>query len=324
MHHPVHDKGGPGHVSRILHKGNNEKEDQNVGQEHYYAPHSSDHPVDQKIVHHPIRQQSRESAPQPVDPRLDPAHGVLTKRKSGMKHAEQDQHKNQESEVLMGQHPVNFLCPRQRTVLRSLFIGLFEGTGNKCIPGIRNERLCILPEQAIQAVHFIRDNRSYVLKTRQLSEDMHAVIVTLQRPHCVIPEVLTRKLLLVLFQLLFDPADRLLQLLAVVDMCMPDHRFAVLIHLYNAVEQAVDPFAPPADGGHDRDPDQVPQLCNIQLVATRLQVVVHIQRDDHLHPHIDQLGGEVHVPFGVPGIDNIHDDIGTGVVEKIPDDHLIF
>ena len=45
MHDPVHDKGAPGHVPRVLEDGDEGEEDEDVGEEHHHGSHAPDEAV---------------------------------------------------------------------------------------------------------------------------------------------------------------------------------------------------------------------------------------------------------------------------------------
>ena len=51
-------------------------------------------------------------------------------------------------------------------------------------------------------------------------------------------------------------------------------------------------------------------MVDVQLVATLLQLVVHIQGHHHRDVHIDQLGGEVEVALEVATVHHVEDDVG--------------
>ena len=79
--------------------------------------------------------------------------------------------------------------------------------------------------------------------------------------------------------------------------------------LNDRVEEAVDAVAVTTGGGHDRHTQKRAQLADIQIVATLLQFIVHIQRHHHRDIHIDKLGGKIEVAFQVAAVHHVQDNI---------------
>ena len=84
---------------------------------------------------------------------------------------------------------------------------------------------------------------------------------------------------------------------------------ATLVTLDDDVEELLDARPCASYGRHYRHPDQFAQLLVVQLVATALQLVVHVQCHHHHHVHVDKLCGEVQVSFQVRAVYHVDDDV---------------
>ena len=59
--------------------------------------------------------------------------------------------------------------------------------------------------------------------------------------------------------------------------------------------------------------EQLTELYVIQRVPACFQFVVHVKRDNHAHVHVNQLGGEIQVPFQIGRVHHINNDIRSFV-----------
>ena len=50
MHHLIHNKNCPGHISRILHKGDEQKKYYNIGQKHNDPSNTANYSINKKIL----------------------------------------------------------------------------------------------------------------------------------------------------------------------------------------------------------------------------------------------------------------------------------
>ena len=112
--HPVHDKGGPGHVPRVLQEGEEQEQQGNLGQEHQYAAHAGQHAVHQQRGHPGggarLLQNAADHASQPVVEEV--VHPVGQNLAGAEDDAKQDQHHHQkhgDRQEAVGDNGVNFI-----------------------------------------------------------------------------------------------------------------------------------------------------------------------------------------------------------------------
>ena len=324
VHHTVHDICCSGHVSRIFHDGDYQEKDQYIGQEYNHSSNATYDSIHQEIPGHSGWYQPAGQTSQSIHSCFDPVHGILSKGEGGMEHPEHDEHEDQKTKIFVCQHAVDLLGRGECSVPGPFFIGFPKCSGNKCISPVGNQCFSILPEERIQAVDLLRNNRTHVLKLVELGHLVQAIIIPLQQPDGVIAQVMTFQFIAELLQLRFDPIDGLLQFFSIIDMNMPDHRLPLFMHLNDPVQQSVNPLTLLPDSGYDGDTNQSAEFTYIQLITPGPQIVVHIQRYDHLHTHINKLGGKVHMTLRIPGINYVHHDIGPDLIQIFTHDHLLF
>lgn len=72
-------------------------------------------------------------------------------------------------------------------------------------------------------------------------------------------------------------------------------------------------FSGATDGRQHRHAKQLTEFYVIQRVPACFQFVVHVKRDNHAHVHVNQLGGEIQVPFQIGRVHHINNDIRSFV-----------
>ena len=87
------------------------------------------------------------------------------------------------------------------------------------------------------------------------------------------------------------------------------HIVTAFVNLDDIVEKLVYPDRRTAHRRHHRHADQLAQFFMVELVSAGFKLVVHVQGDDHLHIHVDELGGQIEVPFQIGCVHHIDDDV---------------
>ena len=153
--------------------------------------------------------------------------------------------------------------------------------------------------------------RSYdFIPVRKSLDDLLYVLVIFQVLDCQIPCGVLVPQRVVLLQKKLYPVNALFELGSVVDVDMSgEFRVALRVYPDDSVEKFRNPGSVTAYSRADRHTQEIAQLLDVQLVTFCLQLIVHIQRHHHSEVHVDDLGGEVQIPFNVGCVHDIDDDI---------------
>ena len=117
-----------------------------------------------------------------------------------------------------------------------------------------------------------------------------------------------------------DLAERVLDLIGKLVLCRRRSRSR---SLFSRLHQL--PGAPALERGglNNRHAQRCGQLFDVDRVASLLDDVHHVERDDDRDAHFEQLGGEVQVALDVGGVDQVHDRIRPFAYEEIAGDDLL-
>ena len=91
------------------------------------------------------------------------------------------------------------------------------------------------------------------------------------------------------------------------------------VDVYDDVEEGLDSFARAEDGRYHRDAEQFAQFGVVEVVPSALDLVEHVEGADHSEVHVDELCGEVEVPFEVACVDDVQDDVWRLLEELFAD-----
>ena len=152
VHELVHDEGGAGHVSGVLQQGNEQVENQDVGQEYQHAAHSSDDavhyqvlqhalrhgggPVHYQVLQHALRHGGGHEGPEFLHQPFNPGHRVFSQAEGGLEDDVQQEDEYREGGPAVGDHGVYlvgygmFLSRVPRSVC------LFEGALDEGVFGV--------------------------------------------------------------------------------------------------------------------------------------------------------------------------------------------
>jgi hypothetical protein len=74
---------------------------------------------------------------------------------------------------------------------------------------------------------------------------------------------------------------------------------------------------------HHLTSEHAAQRVDVDRDALAFGDVDHVQRDHRRHPHLDQLEGEVQMPFEIRGVEHVDDDVDVAAQDRVAGDELI-
>ena len=145
VHQLVHDEGSTGHISRVLHEGDEGVEDEYLGQEYDDGAHAAYDAVDEHGLQRPVAHVTGNEIAQPFEAPLYPVHRVLAEGKRYLEHQEQQGKEDGESQPAVGDDAVEPMGGLVGVALLAYHVaGLVECAAHKAILGIHNRRLGIV------------------------------------------------------------------------------------------------------------------------------------------------------------------------------------
>ena len=100
--------------------------------------------------------------------------------------------------------------------------------------------------------------------------------------------------------------DTVLYLMSVVDVDMAIVSagiFLALVEFDDGLEEIIHASAIGEDCRNHRDTEEFAQLVVVDVIATFLGFIKHVEGADHADVHVYQLGGEIEVALQIAGID---------------------
>jgi hypothetical protein len=101
-----------------------------------------------------------------------------------------------------------------------------------------------------------------------------------------------------------------------------DLRGGVFADAHGLGDQRLDPLPPVADRLHDRCPQQLREHAAVDLQAPVGGQVRLVERQQQRGPQLQQLRGEVQVPFEVRGVHDVDDHVGLPLHNELAGDDL--
>ncbi len=121
-------------------------------------------------------------------------------------------------------------------------------------------------------------------------------------------------------QILLDMFDAVFYLMSMVDVDMAIVRIGVLlalIELDDGIEELVHASTVGKDGRNHGESEELAELVVVDVVATFLSLVKHVEGAHHADVHVYQLGGEVEIALQIAGVDDVDDDIWSVLHELL-------
>ena len=117
---------------------------------------------------------------------------------------------------------------------------------------------------------------------------------------------------IICLQIFLDMLDTMFYLMSVVDVDMAIVSagiFLAFVEFDDGLEELVHASAIGEDGRNHRDTEEFAQFVVVDVIATLLGFIKHIEGADHADVHIYQLCGEIEIALQVAGVDDVDDDI---------------
>ena len=112
VHDRIHDKRLTGHIARVLHQTDEEKQDDDIGQERQYGSYALQHPVNEQTAPPTLREQSPEPFAGDTNPRFNPILRISAKGEGAPEDEIENCHHDRETQPRVGQHFIDTLQPR--------------------------------------------------------------------------------------------------------------------------------------------------------------------------------------------------------------------
>ena len=199
-------------------------------------------------------------------------------------------------------------------------VGLGQCSLDECIFGIHYRRFRIGMQQVLDPLFFLDPGRDDFVPVRERVNDFFNVLVVFQVFDGQVSGGVLVAQRAVLLQQKFYPFNAFFEFSAMIDMYMAGKPgVAVRVYLYDRVEEFMDTCSVAADGRADRHSEKVSELLDVEFVAFRLQLVIHVQCHDDLQVHVNDLCGQIQVPLDVRRVHDIDDDIRHVLYQVFPD-----
>ena len=325
VHQLVHDECGSGHIAGVLHQGDEEVEYQYVRQEHQHASHTGNHAVHYQVLHPSVRHYGRYECPEFADQPVDPLHRIVAQCERRLENEIEYRDKYRERHPLVRHYSIYLVrkCLFGRYVQVRL-VRLGERALDECVLGVHDGRLGVRMQQVFDSVLFFSPRCYDFIPVRKGLYDLLYILVVFQVLDCQIPRGVLVPQRMVLLKKKFYTVNALFEFGSMVDVDMSgEFRVALSIYLDDSVEKLRNTRSVSAYSRAYRHTQKIAQLFDVQLVTFRLQLIVHIQRHHHSEVHIDNLGGEVQIPFNVGCVHDIDDDIRHIVNQIFADIELL-
>ncbi len=153
MHQLIHDERRTGHIAGVLHKGNEQIEDYNVGQKDDDAAHAAHNAIHDQCFQGAFRHVAPDQVSQAGHKPFDPLHGVVSQAKGCLKHDPEEEEKKWKSQIFIRDNGIQQFC----FVGKMNFSGecLFQPPGNESVTGICECRLRIFAQQLLDIGAFL-------------------------------------------------------------------------------------------------------------------------------------------------------------------------
>ena len=210
-----------------------------------------------------------------------------------------------------------------------LVAGFRQSTIDKAVFGVHDGRLGVV------ARFFLHTGRGLVAGVRQVVEVLHALLtghvltqivehltVVLQQLQSQVSGGVVLGDMLVGLEVFLDVGNAVFYLVTVVDMQVTGRLAGALVYLDDSSEEFFHALAALKRSGYHRHTEKTTEGIEVEMVATPLEFVVHVQGADHAYVHVDELGGEVEIALEVGGVDHVDDHVGHLLCEMFP--HIEF
>ncbi len=224
-----------------------------------------------------------------------------------MEHDVEYEEEDGEAEVLMRQQTINPMCSLIGVLLvTGLVFGLLQGSVDETVLGVHDGCL------GVAAGLFLYAGRCLIALGGKVAEVLYAlltchVLAQVVEHLTIVLKELKREVagrvvlgdMLVGLKVLLDVRDTVFNFVAVVDMQVARELAGALVNLNYGAEEFLYTHTVFERCWYHRCTKQGAEGVEINVVATALKLVVHVERAHHAHVHIYKLGGEIEVALKV-------------------------
>ena len=331
MHKLVHNESGPCHISRILHKGDEQIQDQNIGQEDYDTARSSDDSVYNQVFQRSVAHHCGDSVTQCPHNGFQPCLRICPQCICGVKHQPHEQKEYRETEDFVSYNRIYNLAA---------FVLLFDPGYEGLLQRSRDKTVFLIGYGAFRILTqlFFYPFRSGIAHfcpfgiVFRLAENLIQLPVVFQKFYTPVSRREDFwKVDVVAFYFVGNECDFLLYCRRVFYMDVTDYfcnlifglfisgHTIAFIHCNNCVEQPVKTDFFLCHDRHHRNTYQLAQIRIIQFCTALFQLVIHIQGHDGFLVYIYQLGSKIKIPLQIRRYHRIQYDVGSLFHKKPPD-----
>ena len=321
VHQLIHDEGCACHVAGVLHERYEQIEYQDVGQKDDDAPHAADYSVYYQVLEYPLGHRVAYPVAQYPDAVFDPFHRVAADDECRPEHQEHQEQEYRESEQFVGYERIDDLG-RSHLLALSGHERLAECTGNEPVLVIGEDGLHILAGDLFYLfdlpVALLGPLRIFRLFLQQLFDFR----IPFQKFGGKESGGKVFLYAAVFLQAFFEGLDAVLDLLSVYYVYVL-WLYPVLVQLDHSVKKFLDTSPRTRNRRDDRYAEQFAQHLVVEGGTAVFQFVVHIQCHHRGAVHVDEVSGEVEVPFEVGCRNDVYHYVGC-LLGQVSANELLF
>ena len=320
---PVHDKGGPGHIARVLQQGEEQEEQGDLGQEGEHAAHAGDHAVHHQAhrpgghlrLLHGVGSQLAQSGHDALHPvGQEGAHGA----KGDGEHTEHHGEKYRDGQILVCDDGVDFVRAGHLPRRSSLLHALSHRALDKPVAGVGHQGLSVA--QGIGVFIFGTDPVQLFGGLPVQPQGLAHQLIPLDELHRGPVSGNSGGVGPVVDQLSHPVVDEVgIVVIKVVGL----HRHAPVDLLVGRGEQRVDILPRAGGDGNDRHPQHLGESGAVDLVPVLLRLVHEVEGDDHGPLQLQKLHRQVEVALDIGGVHNVDDGVGMLAHDEVPGHDLL-
>ena len=313
----VHDEGDTGHIAHILQDGQQEEQDQHLGNEAQNCADTGNDAVHDQAVQPACHADALEEATQRIGDDLaeqDVIGPVGRKRTDGPAavgnggthgqgvHQEHDQREDRQSQDAVGHDLVDLIGNGQVLDAGLLLDSLIDDTVDVCVTLVGDDALGVIVHLSLAVLDVLVDVSDQVGGELQL---IHDLVVALEQLDSVPAQEAVIDLAL---DGLLDVSDGVLnaagedvgQLTALSSLCSS----------HSSLCSSLGAFALQCADLNSLTAQLGAQLLQVDLIAVLADEVDHVDSHDHGNAQLDELSGQVQVALDVGAINDVQDGIG--------------
>ena len=292
VHQLVHDECRARHISRILHKRDEQVKYEYLRNEYCHAAHSAHYTVYNKVLYCSCRDELCGYIAQPCEKALYPPLGVCSKHEYRTEHYPHDKQEYGKSQPTVGNKTVNATC-LLLCILVPRFECLVQSTVYKTVFGSAYGSLGICTHLCLHSFCSIFRHSCPSCLLHAVAQLPSRLLVALKQFQSPIAHRELRWQVIGLVQFGRKWNQLLLYDVAVVDVYVPYCIVFAFEQLYYSVQQLVKSLAVPCYSRYHRNTHHGSQVLVVYLCAAGKQFIVHVERNDSAQVHVNEFSGEI-------------------------------